>query len=209
MFIKNLDSQILCLAALYQSCNLISRIAWEGSYNEEEFTPLINSIMNIESETPQEIYGSMKALEPGLRFMKKQIVDDIFTRSSETRRYISSIKNLIKKLDKETSIINKFQNELISLNNQENIFPSFDDKVIEIGNIYQRTFSKIDPRIVISGDNSFLKNELNAARIRSALMAAIRSIYLWKQSGGSDIKLFIFKSTYVSRLKEINATMQN
>tara|TARA_B100001109_G_scaffold128150_1_gene104269 strand:- start:1159 stop:1584 length:426 start_codon:yes stop_codon:yes gene_type:complete len=141
--------------------------------------------------------------------MKKQIVDDIFTRSSETRRYISSIKNLIKKLDKETSIINKFQNELISLNNQENIFPSFDDKVIEIGNIYQRTFSKIDPRIVISGDNSFLKNELNAARIRSALMAAIRSIYLWKQSGGSDIKLFIFKGTYVSRLKEINATMQN
>ena len=209
MFIKNLDSQILCLAALYQSCNLISRIAWEGSYNEEEFTPLINSIMNIESETPQEIYGSMKALESGLRFMKKQIVDDIFTRSSETRRYISSIKNLIKKLDKETSIINKFQNELISLNNQENIFPSFDDKVIEIGNIYQRTFSKIDPRIVISGDNSFLKNELNAARIRSALMAAIRSIYLWKQSGGSDIKLFIFKGRYVSRLKEINATMQN
>ena len=58
-------------------------------------------------------------------------------------------------------------------------------------------------------DNSFLKNELNAARIRSALMAAIRSIYLWKQSGGSDIKLFIFKGTYVSRLKEINATMQN
>ena len=209
MLIKNLDSQILCLAALYQSCNLISRIAWEGSYNEEEFTPLINSIMNIESETPQEIYGSMKALESGLRFMKKQIVDDIFTRSSETRRYISSIKNLIKKLDKETSIINKFQNELISLNNQENIFPSFDDKVIEIGNIYQRTFSKIDPRIVISGDNSFLKNELNAARIRSALMAAIRSIYLWKQSGGSDIKLFIFKGRYVSRLKEINATMQN
>ena len=83
-----------------------------------------------------------------------------------------------------------------------------DEKARQIGGIYQSTFSKIQPRIVVSGDNEYLKIELNAARIRAALLAGIRSIYLWKQNGGSDLKFFIFKRRYVGRIREIIRTMQ-
>ena len=80
---------------------------------------------------------------------------------------------------------------------------------MEIGQLYRYTFSKLEPRIVISGDNKYLQEKLNAARIRTALMAAIRSIYLWKSCNGSDLKFFLFKRRYVKRIREIMRTMQN
>ena len=70
---------------------------------------------------------------------------------------------------------------------------TIDDLVLEIGQLYIDTFSKVEPRIVISGDNQYLKVDLNAARIRTALMAAIRSVYLWKSCNGSDFKFFYLK----------------
>ena len=45
---STIDKQLYSLAALYQSCNAISRIAWEGQYDEKEFLPLIKSILDVE-----------------------------------------------------------------------------------------------------------------------------------------------------------------
>ena len=82
-------------------------------------------------------------------------------------------------------------------------------QVLEIGQLYKDTFSQLEPRIVISGDNQYLKQDLNAARIRTALMAAIRSVYLWKSCNGTDLKFFLFKKRYISRIREIIEIMQN
>ena len=42
-----IDKQLYSLAALYQSCNAISRIAWEGQYFEKEFNTIIKSILDV------------------------------------------------------------------------------------------------------------------------------------------------------------------
>ena len=203
-----IDKQLYSLAALYQSCNAISRIAWEGRYDEKDFIPLIKSILDVDSDDPLYIYSGSTSLKTGFEFLKKQVIDDIFTRSSETRRYISSIKNLVKKIDASSIIDENFRKRIDELNNAEKE-NSIDQKILEIGQLYKDTFSKIEPRIVISGDNEFLQKDLNAARIRTALMAAIRSVYLWKSNKGSDLKFFLFKKRYVTRIREIIETMQN
>ena len=136
------------------------------------------------------------------------MVDDIFTRSSETRRYISSIKDLVKRINTSSIIDEQFKKRIDRLNETE-YEKNTDDTVLEIGQLYKDTFSKLEPRIVISGDNQYLKEDLNAARIRTALMAAIRSVYLWKSCNGSDFKFFLFKKRYIKRIKEIIVTMQN
>ena len=208
MSISTIDRQLYSLAALYQSCNAISRIAWEGKYDDEEFSPLIKSILDVNSDDPLSIYEEPTLLKSGFEFLKKQVIDDIFTRSSETRRYISSIKNLVKRIDTSNIIDDQFRKNIDRLNEIKRE-KTIDDLVLEIGQLYIDTFSKVEPRIVISGDNQYLKIDLNAARIRTALMAAIRSVYLWKSCNGSDFKFFLFKKRYIKRIKEIIVLMQN
>ena len=208
MSISTIDRQLYSLAALYQSCNAISRIAWEGKYDNEEFSPLIKSILDVNSDDPLSIYEEPTLLKSGFEFLKKQVIDDIFTRSSETRRYISSIKNLVRRIDTSNIIDDQFRKNIDRLNEIKRE-KTIDDLVLEIGQLYIDTFSKVEPRIVISGDNQYLKVDLNAARIRTALMAAIRSVYLWKSCNGSDFKFFLFKKRYIKRIKEIIVTMQN
>jgi len=205
---SSIDKQLYSLAALYQSCNAISRIAWEGKYEEKEFLPLIKSILDVDSDDPLAIYQKPTSLRSGFEFLKKQVVDDIFTRSSETRRYISSIKDLVKRINTSSIIDEQFKKRIDRLNETE-YEKNTDDTVLEIGQLYKDTFSKLEPRIVISGDNQYLKEDLNAARIRTALMAAIRSVYLWKSCNGSNFKFFLFRKRYIKRIREIIETMQN
>ena len=205
---SSIDKQLYSLAALYQSCNAISRIAWEGKYEEKEFLPLIKSILDVDSDDPLAIYQKPTSLRSGFEFLKKQVVDDIFTRSSETRRYISSIKDLVKRINTSSIIDEQFKKRIDRLNETE-YEKNTDDTVLEIGQLYRDTFSKLEPRIVISGDNQYLKENLNAARIRTALMAAIRSVYLWKSCNGSNFKFFLFRKRYIKRIREIIETMQN
>ena len=205
---SSIDKQLYSLAALYQSCNAISRIAWEGKYEEKEFLPLIKSILDVDSDDPLAIYQKPTSLKSGFEFLKKQVVDDIFTRSSETRRYISSIKDLVKRINTSSIIDEQFKKRIDRLNETE-YEKNTDDTVLKIGQLYRDTFSKLEPRIVISGDNQYLKEDLNAARIRTALMAAIRSVYLWKSCNGSNFKFFLFRKRYIKRIREIIETMQN
>jgi len=205
---STIDKQLYSLAALYQSCNAISRIAWEGQYDEKEFLPLIKSILDVDSDDPLTIYQQPISLKSGFEFLKKQVVDDIFTRSSETRRYISSIKDLVKRINTSNIIDEQFRKRIDRINENE-YEKNTDNIVLEIGQLYKDTFSQLEPRIVISGDNQYLKQDLNAARIRTALMAAIRSVYLWKSCNGSDLKFFLFKKKYISRIREIIEIMQN
>tara|TARA_B100001029_G_scaffold93389_1_gene76627 strand:- start:1985 stop:2605 length:621 start_codon:yes stop_codon:yes gene_type:complete len=205
---STIDQQLYSLAALYQSCNAISRIAWEGQYDEKEFLPLIKSILDVDSDDPLTIYQQPISLKSGFEFLKKQVVDDIFTRSSETRRYISSIKDLVKRINTSNIIDEQFRKRIDRINENE-YEKNTDNIVLEIGQLYKDTFSQLEPRIVISGDNQYLKQDLNAARIRTALMAAIRSVYLWKSCNGSDLKFFLFKKKYISRIREIIEIMQN
>ena len=205
---STIDKQLYSLAALYQSCNAISRIAWEGQYDKKEFLPLIKSILDVDSDDPLTIYQQPISLKSGFEFLKKQVVDDIFTRSSETRRYISSIKDLVKRINTSNIIDEQFRKRIDRLNENE-YEKNTDNIVLEIGQLYKDTFSQLEPRIVISGDNQYLKQDLNAARIRTALMAAIRSVYLWKSCNGSDLKFFLFKKKYISRIREIIEIMQN
>ena len=205
---STIDQQLYSLAALYQSCNAISRIAWEGQYDEKEFLPLIKSILDVDSDDPLTIYQQPISLKSGFEFLKKQVVDDIFTRSSETRRYISSIKDLVKRINTSSIIDEQFRKRIDRINENE-YEKNTDNIVLEIGQLYKDTFSQLEPRIVISGDNQYLKQDLNAARIRTALMAAIRSVYLWKSCNGSDLKFFLFKKKYISRIREIIEIMQN
>ena len=203
MFERNIDNQTIALAGVYQSCLMVSNIAWKGIYVEENFNPLINSVLKIDSEDITDVYIGLKHLKPGLMHLRKQLVGDIFTRSQETRRYFASLIELSKKLQSDSEVSSQIQKSLNQLNNNyKNMELTTDDLVSELSNIYTKTLSKFEPRIVVNGENTHLTVPLQASRIRTALFAGLRSVLLWQQSGGSKLKMFLFQSRIAKKIDE-------
>jgi high frequency lysogenization protein len=136
-------------------------------------------------------------------YLRKQLVGDIFTRSQETRRYFASLIELSKKLQSDSEVSSQIQESLNQLNDSyKNMELTTDDLVSELSNIYTKTLSKFEPRIVVNGENTHLTVPLQASRIRTALFAGLRSVLLWQQSGGSKLKMFIFQSRIAKKIDE-------
>ena len=66
MWNDNVNEQTIALAGLYQSCQVVSDIAWNGEYKENNLIPLINCIMQIDASNTENIYiDILKFINPG------------------------------------------------------------------------------------------------------------------------------------------------
>ena len=201
MWNDTIEDQTIALAGLYQSCQVVSKIAWNGEYSEQELTPLVNCILKIDSTKTEDIYMDISNLQTGLIYLKKQIVGDIFTRSSETRRYIASLKQLSDNLMSDDKCITRIQTLLKEMDSKAESM-TIDEKAFELSNIYQKTLSGFEPRIIVNGENLYLTDQIHAARIRTALFAGVRSMILWQQLGGSKLKLFFLKGQFSKQINK-------
>ena len=192
MFKQELKNETISLGAIYQACNEIKKIAWQGEININTIEPLINSVYQITSENIDDIYINIKRLNTGLDFLRRQLVGDAFSRDAEVTRYFEALGILIKNMNKKEDIFNKLRQQLT----QQTMAVekgNLDDHALFLSNLYLNTVSKVEPRIIVNGDNKYLTDKKNAAMIRSLLLCAIRSYILWQQSGGSKFRIFIFK----------------
>ena len=182
MFGKYIEQQTIALGALHQSCLIIENIAWNGEYSINNLETLINSILKIDSASIEDIYGEVFNLKNGFNHLRDELTN--VSNNSETKKYFKSLINLSFSLDHRNEIINHIQdsikkyNEYISIND-----PSTIEKSRKLSSLYINTLSKIEPRIVVTGDNKYLTVEDNASIIRTSLFAGLRAVYLWKQYG--------------------------
>ena len=192
MFKQELKNETISLGAIYQACNEIKKIAWQGEINNNIIEPLINSVYQTTSEEIEDVFISIKRLNSGLDFLRRQLVGDAFSRDGEVSRYFEAIGILVKNMNKKDEVLNKLRTELTKQSmpiNEDNL----DQHALFLSELYLSTISKVKPRIIVNGDNKYLTDKNNAAMIRSLLLCAIRSYILWQQSGGSKFRIFIFK----------------
>ena len=192
MFKQELKNETISLGAIYQACNEIKKIAWQGEINNNIIEPLINSVYQTTSEEIEDVFISIKRLNSGLDFLRRQLVGDAFSRDGEVSRYFEAIGILVKNMNKKDDVLNKLRTELTKQSmpiNEDNL----DQHALFLSELYLSTISTVEPRIIVNGDNKYLTDKKNAAMIRSLLLCAIRSYILWKQSGGSKFRIFIFK----------------
>ena len=192
MFKQELKNETISLGAIYQACNEIKKIAWQGEINNNIIEPLINSVYQTTSEEIEDVFISTKRLNSGLDFLRRQLVGDAFSRDGEVSRYFEAIGILVKNMNKKDEVLNKLRIELTKQSmpiKEDNL----DQHAVFLSELYLSTISTVEPRIIVNGDNKYLTDKKNAAMIRSLLLCAIRSFILWQQSGGSKFRIFIFK----------------
>lgn len=202
MFKPELKNEVISLGAIYQASSEIKKIAWQGRINNKFIEPLIYSVYQTTSNEIEDIYINLKRLNTGLDFLRKQFVGDVFSRDAEVDRYFEAINILVKNMNKNTEIISNLRDELS--NHKEDVTEeNLHDHAEFLSNLYLKTISKINPRIIVNGDNIHLTDNKNASMIRALLLSAIRSFILWQQSGGTKFRIFLFKK----RMAEIALTV--
>lgn len=192
MFKQDLKNETISLGAIYQACNEIKKVAWQGEIDAKLIEPLIFSVYQTTVDNIEDIYINLRRINTGLDYLRKQLVGDAFSRDAEVIRYFEAVSILVKNLYKNENTLSKLRSSLNNFNdpvNQDNL----DNHAHYLSELYLSTISKIEPRIIVNGDNKYLTEPQNAAMIRALLLSAIRSYILWQQSGGSKLRLFLFR----------------
>ncbi len=203
----------IALAGITQSATLIPQLANTGVCNNTLYQISIKSILNTSPKTTDDVYDGINNIKTGLETLisllssnQKQQIDLI--------RYLFGTLSITSKLLKNNVALNKIDQRLKQISglyfeiNDEIIGYHIDDLSISLACIYSDIISPLATKIKVTGKAQYLQNSLVQAKVRTSLLACVRSAILWYQVGGSRFQILFSRKSIVyaaqDLLKEIN-----
>ena len=188
-------NRTIALAALFQCIDGVIQLANKGTCDEDLFESCINSILIDDATSAEALYGGLEHLKPGLSSMMYQLGSgqgdpNGRAKQLDSTQYSINVLALEKKLSRNPEMFTKLIDGITEAQKQLEFFPATHTNMIaRLADLYSNTISTLGPRIMIKGDQNYLTNTENAAKMRSLLLAGIRAALLWNQAGGSRWKL--------------------
>ncbi len=211
-----IEDKTLAIAAIAQACKEVNQIANHGKFDNGIISTAIGSILNTNPDSTEDIYGSISAVNSGLRIITQY---DFSQNSNDIilTKYIVLTLALSRKLLKNKQLLDKIssgienakkqkqQLEFLTPNDQLSGQKSVNDTniIANLAGLYQGTISTMNPRILVAGNPVYLENPDNANRVRTLLLAAIRSGILWHQLGGSRWQLLFQRKKIIATARTL------
>lgn len=221
------DEQTIALAGVFQAASLVEQIAHRGMVAQNSYETSIASLFVDDPQLTEDVFGGVHDLPFNLSLGLKQL-KELATKSSrdfnpDVMRYALNLIQLERKLSARPDMLDEIGKRLDQLKEKARYFSSAQPQeqaangevysdpsiythsnvIAGIAGLYQDTLSTFSVRIQVNGDPRYLQNNENAARIRSLLLAGIRSALLWRQVGGQRWHLFFFRSRVRPSLQKI------
>jgi high frequency lysogenization protein len=191
--IKTLTHQAIALAGLSQAMYLVQQIAKRGFADREDLATCISSTLKIDADDVLAVYGGLDRLATGLKQLEKQLAEPNRV-EPEQARYASTLMFLERQLMKQPEMLDAISSAVRVANERAEERGVLDDAVFEaLAEGYQKSLSQMKQRVLVSGEQMYLSDPDNANRIRSLLLAGIRSLVLWRQCGGSRWKMLFLR----------------
>ena len=190
------------LAGMFQAAYLIHEIANNGTTNQHAFDASIKSIFKTTWDSTEDVYGGLEGVEFGL-----DLIADLFSKENKPRdmeiaRYVLGIVYLEKKLRKNPQIDSKLMTGIERAAAQSESFgPTHENVIANLADIYTDTVSTIEPKIMVSGNPTYLTNPHYSNKIRALLLALMRSTILWIQKDGSRWHLILQRKKVIAVAK--------
>lgn len=211
---KNIRSESIALAALFQCCTQINRIAHTGYCDEQAVSTVFRALLVTDPNTIDDIY-KISELKTGFReliegFSAEGITDNS---ANELVKLAMQVISLTDRIVRNTSLYNRLSNEIDKLKDQiEKACPNFlegktsvvlsKENVEKFAQLYQSLISPNFSKLLIFGEERFLSSTENQNRIRALLLAGIRAVVLWNQVGGKKLYLMFRRKEIVSFASE-------
>jgi len=186
------ETQVLALAGVLQATFLVDRIARTGQVDEAAFNGIIHSLFVFDPKSPEDVYNGRHNVQLGLRVLRDVLAGQMRGEYQACIRYALGTLHLQKKLAAQPAMQTTIRNRLAHTELKlEHFTQDINAISTSIAAIYQDTISHFKYRIQITGSQQQLQIAANADRIRALLLAAIRSVVLWRQLGGTRWQLLL------------------
>ena len=185
-----MKERTMALAGIFQATELVRQAANHGTWSGYAADTCLNSLLAIEADTVDEIYGSASNLRPGAETLISILQGD--RRYMESLGYAVSIMQLENNFRKKPQMQAEIGRQLQSITTIDDGLEVHEIKDLQaqkIAKLYTSTISTLSPRIVINGRPQHLQVDRTVDWIRTLLFAGLRSAVLWRQMGGGRFSL--------------------
>lgn len=205
-----LQDQTLALAGLFQAAVETDSLASDGFCDSAALDCSLASLFRIEAESTAAIYGDIDGLSRGLSALVEFLGGQSRSSGRNVSYYVLSMLKLSRALLRDRSTAENLLESLRQIDSAARDFGLERGTVIaRIDGLYQRCISGLQPRIIVRGEASFLRDENTAMRVRTLLLAGIRAGVLWHQLGGSRWRLLWSRRDYVRNARALLRRDQN
>ncbi len=190
MAAHDLRDQTLAFAGILQALQLVQHSAHGRPCDLAAMQASLGSILVIDSDSVEAVYGGVEKLRAGLLLLKTQLVGKQGRPDPELARYLVTLLHLERKLSKRSDLLDRLRAGIERARSQTAHFDVVHDNVVAaLADLYTQTVSTLQPRIMVGGQPQRLTDTTVANRIRALLLAAMRSAVLWRQCGGTRLGL--------------------
>jgi len=200
-----MKERTMALAGIFQATELVRQAANHGTWSGYAAEASLQSLLAIEADSVDEIYGGAQHLRLGAETLVAILQGD--RRHMESLSYAVTLMQLESKFRKDELMQTKVGDELIRIQQMANLQMSdqhggdqlgvaemeehefLDLQVEHIATLYSNTISKITPRIVVNGKPQHLQVSRTVNWVRTLLFSGVRSAVLWRQLGGGRFSL--------------------
>ena len=184
--------QSIALAGMFQAVRLVQQTA-QGERRDAAATEAsIRSILNTDPESAIDVYGNSRALMLGLEVTTGQLGNDSKQRDMALTGYVITLMHLERKLSRNADLMKALATGIDRVKGEIKLADEQDPGIIAaLAAVYRDTVSTLQPRIMVKGDESVLRNSDSKNMIRALLLAGMRAAVLWKQRGGNRMRLIL------------------
>ena len=193
----------LAFAGIYQAASLVQQIARRGLVDSAAMEASIHSLFQIDAESVSDVFGGMEGVTLGLRQLYRQLGGEN-KRDNELTGYLLGLIQLERKLMRQPHRVQELQSGIQATKAKLTHFPELHGNILAaLAELYLTNISSMQPRIMVNGEPVYLQNPDNVNKIRSLLLAGIRSAILWRQTGGRRRQLLFNRNVYLSQAKQL------
>jgi high frequency lysogenization protein len=198
------ENQAIALAGVFQAASLVDQLSITGKINQSAFDCSFDSLFTFEAPTTLEVYGDLANIQSGLKALEMYLSGEGGKPTKAMTYYILTLLKIAKQLKKNDTMSSKIFEKLQEIDTQSSAFEFGRSNVTsKIGALYQETISTVSPRVIVKGEQSYLSNADTLAKIRTLLLAGIRSAILWNQIGGTQWRLLFTRASYVRSAEKL------
>lgn len=189
------ESRVIALAGVLQACALVRQIATEGRADAAVVESSLASVFRIDAASAADVFGGLPGLRMGLETLIVTLDDS--KRDAGLVRLAMAVLRLERRAARRNGVMRSLSEGIAGAQRQvDHLGLGHATVQSRLADIYAETLSPITPRIVVHGNPHHLADARKVEQIRALLLAAIRAAVLWRQMGGSQLRLLFRRGEY-------------
>lgn len=187
-----IEQRTLALAGVAQAARIVDLAAKTGSWPTPFVEASIHSLFCFEPEAVDSVFGTRQGIRLGLEQLSACLSLSQDESVAQTLRYTLAMLQLEKRFAKRDDLLSivhtRLKHAAYSADNFSNNINTINSN---IASIYQDTLSTLSYRIKVTGSAQHLNSPHVADLVRALLLCGVRAAFLWRQLGGSRLKLML------------------